>query len=64
MGRRPDKRNKGEPKFAFAGNTPMILTDRTGTTGASWARWARREACHLTLRVVGAEGLEPPTYAL
>jgi hypothetical protein len=45
--------NKGEPRFAFAGWTLTILADGgkplVGLRGVS---------------LVGAEGLEPPTYAL
>jgi hypothetical protein len=45
------KRNKGEPRFAFVfmGLLQILAEGRYGNPGG---------------RVVGAEGFEPPTYAL
>jgi hypothetical protein len=52
---RPSKRNKGEPRFAFeVAGLPGILADRA-TSARGWQAAGG---------VVGAEGFEPPTYAL
>ncbi len=47
------RRNKGEPKFAFERLDALKLTD-----GEAHLRAFR------VVSLVGAEGLEPPTYAL
>jgi hypothetical protein len=53
--------NKGEPRFAFGWVAAVILAELPGAfTGPDADEPLHREA----VRVVGAEGLEPPTYAL